>query len=108
MEHPMGVENPRTDISDLDADGRELTESELSATRGVVAQRMSTVQDADLILVMSDRQVAEQGTHLDLVDLGGTYTRVVAAQPGDRRGLSTPRGQRRPESWCGLDGRPDA
>jgi ABC-type transport system involved in Fe-S cluster assembly fused permease/ATPase subunit len=81
MEHPMGVENPRTDISDLDADGRELPESELSATRVVVAHRLSTFQDADLILVMSDRQVAERGTDQDLVDLGGTYTRVVAAKP---------------------------
>jgi len=49
----------------------------------VIAHRLSTVQDADLIVVMQDGQVVEQGTHAELVAQGGAYARMVAAQSFD-------------------------
>lgn len=49
-------------------------------TSFVVAHRLSTIVDADLILVMKDGLVQEQGTHRELLARGGYYTRLFEAQ----------------------------
>jgi ABC-type bacteriocin/lantibiotic exporter with double-glycine peptidase domain len=54
--------------------------SELHCTRVVIAHRLSTVVKADLILVMDDGQIVEQGTHEELLRAGGFYAKLVAAQ----------------------------
>jgi subfamily B ATP-binding cassette protein MsbA len=46
----------------------------------VVAHRLSTVRDADLIVVMADGRVVEQGTHAELVTADGAFARLVRAQ----------------------------
>ena len=46
----------------------------------IIAQRISTVRDADLILVLDDGGVAAQGRHADLVRKGGLYSRVAELQ----------------------------
>ncbi len=46
----------------------------------VIAHRLSTVKDADLILVVRDGDVVEQGTHRDLLARGGFYSELHAAQ----------------------------
>lgn len=46
----------------------------------VIAHRLSTVRDADLILVMESGRVVEQGRHADLVAAGGAYAALHAAQ----------------------------
>jgi ATP-binding cassette, subfamily B, multidrug efflux pump len=46
----------------------------------VIAHRLSTIRDADLILVMEDGQIVEQGTHAELLEAGGAYARLYAAQ----------------------------
>ena len=38
------------------------------------AHRLSTIQDADLILVFKDGQIAERGTHEELLNLNGIYS----------------------------------
>jgi ATP-binding cassette subfamily B protein len=46
----------------------------------IVSHRVSTVQDADLILVLDDGRVAERGTHDELVQSGGLYARLAKQQ----------------------------
>ena len=46
----------------------------------VIAHRLSTVVDADEILVLQDGRVAEQGTHAGLLARGGLYARMWALQ----------------------------
>jgi ATP-binding cassette subfamily B protein len=51
----------------------------LSCTRVIVAHRLSTVRNADLILVLKNGYLAEQGTHDDLVALGGDYAKLAGS-----------------------------
>ena len=46
----------------------------------IVAHRLSTIQNADLILVMNAGQIVEQGTHEQLLERGGFYARLYNAQ----------------------------
>ena len=50
------------------------------ATVILVAQRVSTIRDADLILVVEDGEVVGRGTHDELVATCGTYQEIVASQ----------------------------
>jgi ATP-binding cassette subfamily B multidrug efflux pump len=49
-------------------------------TSFVVAHRLSTVRNAELILVMDEGRIVERGRHQDLVRVGGTYARLYEAQ----------------------------
>lgn len=46
----------------------------------VIAHRLATVREADLIAVMDKGRVVEQGTHAALVEKGGSYARLAALQ----------------------------
>ncbi|MYB35709.1 MAG: lipid A export permease/ATP-binding protein MsbA [Gammaproteobacteria bacterium] len=46
----------------------------------VIAHRLSTVQNADRILVINRGQIVEQGTHEQLIKAGGLYTELVNSQ----------------------------
>jgi len=46
----------------------------------VIAHRLTSIRDADLIYVINDGRVAEMGTHQELMDLGGVYKRLVELQ----------------------------
>jgi ATP-binding cassette subfamily B protein len=54
-------------------------------TTFMVAHRLSTVTAADLILVVNEGQVVEQGTHAELLALGGLYAELHGMQTGARR-----------------------
>jgi len=49
-------------------------------TSFVIAHRLSTIRDADLILVMEDGRIVEQGSHAELLERGGAFARLYAAQ----------------------------
>lgn len=46
----------------------------------VIAHRLSTIQKADKIVVMKNGQIAEQGSHDELLAMNGTYTNLVNMQ----------------------------
>ena len=46
----------------------------------VIAHRLSTIRNAKRILVLTDRGIEEQGSHEELMTLGGTYVRLYSMQ----------------------------
>ena len=54
-----------------------------SAAVLVVAQRVSTIRDADQILVVDDGRIVGRGTHDELVSTCPTYAEIVASQLGE-------------------------
>ena len=51
----------------------------------LISHRFSTVRMADRILVLSDGQLIEQGTHQQLVALGGRYAELFELQAAGYR-----------------------
>ena len=49
-------------------------------TSFIVAHRLSTIQEADVILVMRDGKIVEQGDHEQLLAAGGFYKKLYEAQ----------------------------
>ena len=69
----------------LDSENESLVQDALKvALKGrtsiVIAHRLSTVMDADQILVINDGTVAERGRHEDLINQGGLYSELFARQ----------------------------
>jgi ATP-binding cassette, subfamily B, multidrug efflux pump len=71
--------------SSVDAETEHLLQQALDElmrgrTSLVIAQRLSTVQNADVVLVLRDGRVVEKGSHEELLALGGEYTRIYNLQ----------------------------
>ena len=49
-------------------------------TSFIVAHRLSTIREADVILVMKDGNIVEQGSHRDLLEKGGFYAELYNSQ----------------------------
>ena len=49
-------------------------------TSFIVAHRLSTIKNADQILVMKDGNIIERGTHDELLDRGGFYAKLYESQ----------------------------
>ena len=49
-------------------------------TSFVIAHRLSTIRRANRIIVIENGQIAEQGTHAELLQLGGHYYRLYTQQ----------------------------
>jgi ATP-binding cassette subfamily B protein len=50
----------------------------------IIAHRLSTVKEADRILVLADGSVSEEGTHQSLIEQGGAYKKLAALQFGEQ------------------------
>lgn len=76
--------------SALDAESEQLVQAALTRlmrgrTTLVIAHRLSTVRDADLIVAMEGGRIAETGSHAALIAKGGTYARLHRLQLADDR-----------------------
>ncbi len=49
-------------------------------TSFIVAHRLSTIQEADVILVMKDGKIIEKGRHEELLEAGGFYAKLYQSQ----------------------------
>jgi len=84
------LKNPRILIFDeatsaLDSRAEKAIQAELERialgrTTLVIAHRLSTVMDADQILVLSHGRILERGSHMQLLELKGEYARMWALQ----------------------------
>jgi ATP-binding cassette subfamily B protein len=66
------------DVQTERAVGEALERLAEGRTTIVIAHRLSTVRDADQIVVLHHGRVAERGTHDELLELGGRYAALVA------------------------------
>ncbi|SEC55175.1 ATP-binding cassette, subfamily B, MsbA [Maribacter dokdonensis] len=71
--------------SALDTESERLVQDALekmmkNRTSIVIAHRLSTIQNADTIVVLQKGEIVEQGTHVELLELNGTYKKLVEMQ----------------------------
>jgi ATP-binding cassette subfamily B protein len=83
--------------SALDAQSEKVVQQALDSLAGgrttlVIAHRLSTVRNADKIIVMERGQVADQGTHQELIERGGIYADLYRLQFQDGKTLLDPKG----------------
>ncbi|HEU4703714.1 MAG TPA: ABC transporter ATP-binding protein [Conexibacter sp.] len=78
LDEPTSSIDSKTEAVILEALSRLIA----GRTTFVVAHRLSTVRDADLILAVEGGRVVEQGTHAELLARGGLYAELHAAQQG--------------------------
>jgi ABC-type multidrug transport system fused ATPase/permease subunit len=60
---------------------QELTAIGRGRTTVIVAHRLSTVKNADLIIVMDQGRMVQQGTHHELLEIGGKYAELIHQLP---------------------------
>ena len=71
--------------SALDTESERLVQDALekmmkNRTSIVIAHRLSTIQNADTIVVLQKGEIVEQGTHAELLELNGSYKKLVQMQ----------------------------
>ena len=71
--------------SSLDADSEKVVQSALdnlleNRTALIIAHRLATIKNADLILVLDKGKIVESGTHFELINKGGLYQRLASLQ----------------------------
>jgi ATP-binding cassette subfamily B (MDR/TAP) protein 1 len=84
------IRNPKILLLDeatsaLDSESEKLVQEALDRARAgrttiVIAHRLRTIQDADLILVVKDGAIVESGRHYELISQGGLYSELCKKQ----------------------------
>ncbi|MFI3315647.1 MAG: ABC transporter transmembrane domain-containing protein [Rikenellaceae bacterium] len=84
------LKNPNILILDeatsaLDTESEKLVKDALTSllkerTSLIIAHRLSTIQHADKIIVIDNGVIAESGTHMELINSGGIYSRLIEMQ----------------------------
>jgi ABC-type multidrug transport system fused ATPase/permease subunit len=84
------IKNPKVLLLDeatsaLDAESEKVVQSALDSvmqgrTTIVVAHRLSTIRNADVICVIANGKIEEQGTHDELMQKNGAYKKLVERQ----------------------------
>ncbi len=100
--------NPRILIldeatSDLDSESEALIQEALehlmqNRTTFIIAHRLSTVINADRILVLDEGEIVEEGTHAELATAGGVYEKLCEVQ--------FKQAQRKMDEYAAKDGQP--
>jgi subfamily B ATP-binding cassette protein MsbA len=75
--------------SNLDTESERLIEDALGKllvgrTTLIIAHRLSTVQRADRLVVVDGGRIVEEGSHAELLELGGLYARLYQRQFRDQ------------------------
>ncbi|KAF9143632.1 Multidrug resistance protein 1 [Linnemannia schmuckeri] len=84
------IRNPKILLLDeatsaLDSESEKLVQEALDRARTgrttiIIAHRLRTIQDADLILVVKDGAIVESGRHYELISQGGLYSELCKKQ----------------------------
>jgi ABC-type multidrug transport system fused ATPase/permease subunit len=94
LDEPTSSIDVRTEAVILDALERLM----VGRTTLLIAHRLSTVRNADLIAVLDHGRVVEQGSHEELLHAGGLYSQLYVTQTEERLSL-------RPQDSTGVRGR---
>jgi ATP-binding cassette subfamily B protein len=83
LDPPILILDDSTSSVDVETE-RLIHRAMMAVMRGrttfVIAHRLSTVREADLILVLQDGEIVEQGAHRDLIGQGGIYQDIYELQ----------------------------
>ena len=87
--NPQAVINCSTSVYGVEVDSEtelyiqdQLRNLPFACTKFIIAQRISSMRDADLILVMQNGRITEQGTHKELLEKRGYYWQTYCLQYG--------------------------
>ncbi|EED12971.1 multidrug resistance protein 1, 2, putative [Talaromyces stipitatus ATCC 10500] len=87
----LDEETSAIDSKSEEAVRQAIDQASRGRTTVIFAHRLSTVRSADNIIVWHRGQISEQGTHNELMELGGSYHNLVLAQAGGMDSSSTDR-----------------
>jgi ATP-binding cassette subfamily B protein/subfamily B ATP-binding cassette protein MsbA len=76
MDEPTSALDARTEAMLLDALDRLMK----GRTTFIIAHRLSTIRNADKIVVLDNGRIVEQGTHRELIAIGGMYSSLYKQQ----------------------------
>ena len=85
MDAPIMIFDDSMSALDMETDAKireSLREDTSGATVILISHRVSTLMTADTIMVLEDGQIAEIGSHMELVEKNGIYRRIYDLQSG--------------------------
>jgi len=85
---PILVLDDTTSALDLETEKEiqsALNTLDYTCTKIIIAQRISSTEKADCIMVLQDGKITESGTHQELLDKGGYYYDTYLLQTGGAR-----------------------